>query len=286
MSIIGKIFVFAVFVMSLVFMAFSVAIYSSHTNYKADIERSSEEVTFEKPLGWKAKLEEEIKNRETLTQEIERLIKDAAASEASRDQIVAKLQSALVEKNGELVGLREEKIEWDKKQQQAINEVEKAREELTLATTAVQKLREEVKQQQTQVDGQVDRVAKLAAELHEKESFLVIANERKAQLEKQVANARLLLKQSGLSIDSQPKDRVPSIDGVVVAVADDAVEVSLGGDDGVQMGHELEVYRNDQYLGRVRVVSVKPDKSIAIVIKAFSRGAIQQGDRVATRLKA
>ena len=286
MSIIGKIFVFAVFVMSLVFMAFSVAIYSSHTNYKAAIERSSEEVTFEKPLGWKAKLEEEIKTRETLTQEIERLIKDAAASEASRDQIVAKLQSALVEKNGELVGLREEKIEWDKKQQQAINEVEKAREELTLATTAVQKLREEVKQQQTQVDGQVDRVAKLAAELHEKESFLVIANERKAQLEKQVANARLLLKQSGLSIDSQPKDRVPSIDGVVVAVADDAVEVSLGGDDGVQMGHELEVYRNDQYLGRVRVVSVKPDKSIAIVIKAFSRGAIQQGDRVATRLKA
>ena len=286
MSIIGKIFVFAVFVMSLVFMAFSVAIYSSHTNYKAAIERSSEEVTSEKPLGWKAKLEEEIKTRETLTQEIERLIKDAAASEASRDQIVAKLQSALVEKNGELVGLREEKIEWDKKQQQAINEVEKAREELTLATTAVQKLREEVKQQQTQVDGQVDRVAKLAAELHEKESFLVIANERKAQLEKQVANARLLLKQSGLSIDSQPKDRVPSIDGVVVAVADDAVEVSLGGDDGVQMGHELEVYRNDQYLGRVRVVSVKPDKSIAIVIKAFSRGAIQQGDRVATRLKA
>ncbi len=286
MSIIGKIFVFAVFVMSLVFMAFSVAIYSSHTNYKADIERSSDEVTFEKPLGWKAKLEEEIKTRETLTQEIERLIKEAATSEASRDQIVAKLQSALVEKNGELVGLREEKIEWDKKQQQAINEVEKAREELTLATTAVQKLREEVKQQQTQVDGQVDRVAKLAAELHEKESFLVIANERKAQLEKQVANARLLLKQSGLSIDSQPKDRVPSIDGVVVAVADDAVEVSLGGDDGVQMGHELEVYRNDQYLGRVRVVSVKPDKSIAIVIKAFSRGAIQQGDRVATRLKA
>lgn len=286
MNIIGKIFVFAVFVMSLVFMAFSVAIYSSHTNYKADIERSSEEETPEKPLGWKAKLEKEIKTRETLTQEIDSLIKEAAASELARDQIVAKLQSALVEKNGELVGLRKEKIKWDENQQQAINFVEKAREELKRATTAVLMLREEVKQQQTQVDGQVDRVAKLAAELHEKESFLVIANERKAQLEKQVANARLLLKQSGLSIDSQPKDRVPSIDGVVVAVADDAVEVSLGGDDGVQMGHELEVYRNDQYLGRVRVVSVKPDKSIAIVIKAFSRGAIQQGDRVATRLKA
>ncbi len=74
--------------------------------------------------------------------------------------------------------------------------------------------------------------------------------------------------------------------GVVVAVADDSVEVSLGGDDGVQMGHELEIYRNDQYLGRVRVVSVKPDKAIAVIIKGFLRGTIQRGDRVATRLKA
>ena len=130
------------------------------------------------------------------------------------------------------------------------------------------------------------RASELAGELHARESLLVIANERKAQLEKQVANARLLLKQSGLSIDSLPKDRVASMSGVVVAVADDSVEVSLGGDDGVQMGHELEIYRNDQYLGRVRVVSVKPDKAIAVIIKAFLRGTIQRGDRVATRLKA
>jgi hydroxypyruvate isomerase len=45
---------------------------------------------------------------------------------------------------------------------------------------------------------QVDRTAKLAGDLHEKESFLEIAVERKKQLEKQVANARDLLKQHGL----------------------------------------------------------------------------------------
>ena len=32
MNIIGKIFVFAVFIMSLVFMSFGVALYSTHTN--------------------------------------------------------------------------------------------------------------------------------------------------------------------------------------------------------------------------------------------------------------
>ena len=146
-------------------------------------------------------------------------------------------------------------------------------------------LRAEVRTQQDKVDEQVDRAAKLASELHEKESFLAIAGERKAQLEKQVANARLLLQQSGLSIDSLPRDAVPTIDGVVTNVVDDSIEVSLGGDDGLQMGHELDVYRNDQYLGRVRVVSIKPDKAVAVVVREFVRGVIQRGDRVATRLR-
>ena len=39
MNILGKIFVFAVFIMSLVFMSFAVAIFASHTNLKAEAER-------------------------------------------------------------------------------------------------------------------------------------------------------------------------------------------------------------------------------------------------------
>ena len=140
--------------------------------------------------------------------------------------------------------------------------------------------------EQGKVDDQVKKAGELAAKLHESESFLEIAKERKAQLEEQVKNARTLLRQQGLSIDSPPRDVLPAIDGLVTAVADDAVELSLGGDDGLQMGHELEVYREGQYVGRVRVVSVKPDRAFAVVIKPFSRGIIQRGDRVATRLKA
>jgi len=131
-----------------------------------------------------------------------------------------------------------------------------------------------------------DRAAEIAQKLHETQSFLEIATERKAQLEKQVANARLLLKQHGLAIESLPRDQVPTAGGIVTAVADDSIEVTLGGDDGVQMGHFLEVYRDDEYLGRVQVISVKPDRSVGRVIREFKRGDIQPGDRVATRLKA
>ena len=155
-----------------------------------------------------------------------------------------------------------------------------------LFRSEVERLQADVRDKQKKVEDQVNRAAEIAAQLHEKESFLEIANERKAQLEKQVAHARLLLKQNGLTIDSLPKDRVPTVQGVVTAVADDSIEVSLGMDDGLQTGHQIEVYRNDEYLGRAIVKSVKPDRAVAVLLREYSRGIVQRGDKVTTRLKA
>ncbi len=286
MNIIGKIFVFAVFVMSLVFMSFAIAVYSTHTNWKEEIERPADEVQAGKPLGYKAQLTDAKKERELLTQQINDLTQRVAEKEAARDQVVAKLHTALEQKDKELQGLRGEKEKREDEREQAQAELTATRTELEKVTKTVDDLRSQVRGMQAKVDEQVDRTAKLAGDLHEKESFLEIAVERKKQLEKQVANARDLLKQHGLAIDSLPRDHVPAIDGVVTAVADDAVEVTLGGDDGVQTGHFLEVWRDDEYLGRVQVISVKPDRCMGRVVPEFRRGIIQPGDRVATRLKA
>ena len=286
MNTIGKIFVFALFIMSLVFMSFAVALYSTHTNWRDEIMRTKEQVKQGQRIGWKAQLDDAQAERAKLSAEITRYQADVAASEAARDQVVAKIQTALEEKNKDLEVLRKEKEARELEREKAQAELAAARLELEAASKVVADLRAEVRTQQDKVDEQVDRAASLASELHEKESFLEIASERRAQLEKQVANARLLLQQSGLSIDSLPRDSVPKIDGVVTNVVDDSIELSLGGDDGLQMGHELDVYRNDQYLGRVRVVSIKPDRAVAVVIREFARGVIQRGDKVATRLRA
>jgi hypothetical protein len=285
MNIIGKIFVFALFVMSLVFMSFAVAVYSTHTNWREEIERTADQVQAGKPLGYKAQLDQAKKDREALTRQIEALARQVGEKEAARDQVVAKLQTALEQKDKELKGLREEKEKRENEREQAQTELAAARGELEKVTKTVDDLRSEIRGMQAKVDEQVDRTAKIAGELHEKESFLEIATERKKQLEQQVKNARDLLKQHGLAIESLPRDHVPAIDGVVTAVADDSVEVTLGGDDGVQMGHFLEVWRNDEYLGRVQVISVKPDRCVGRVVPEFRRGIIQPGDRVATRLK-
>jgi hypothetical protein len=273
-NVIGKIFVFAVFVMSLMLMSFAVAIYSSHINWQEVAKQKQEEL--DKLTASKKSLEDENK----------RLTANVGKSEAARDQVVAKFQSALIEKDKELTSLKAARDEKLEDMQTKITELATVEEDLTQAREDVKKLRVEINEKQLKVDSQVDRAAQLAAQLHEKESFLEIATERKSQLEKQVSQARILLKQNGLSLDSLPKDRVPTINGVVMAVADDSIEVSLGFDDGLQKGHQIEVYRNDEYLGRAIVKSVKPDRAVAVLVREYARGIVQRGDKVTTRLKA
>jgi hypothetical protein len=273
-NVIGKIFVFAVFVMSLMLMSFAVAIYSSHVNWQ-DVAKQTQE-----------KLDKLKAEETSLIAENKRLTDSVGASEAARDQVIAKFQQALIEKDKELTSLKAARDDKLADMQTKITELATVEEDLTQAREDVKKLREEINEKQLKVDSQVDRAAQLAAQLHEKESFLEIATERKSQLEKQVAQARILLKQNGLSLDSLPKDRVPTINGVVMAVADDAIEVSLGFDDGLQKGHQIEVYRNDEYLGRAIVKSVKPDRAVAVLVREYARGIVQRGDKVTTRLKA
>ena len=273
-NVLGNIFVFGVFVMSLMLMSFAVAIYSSHVNWQEVAKKKQEDL-------------DKLKAEETsLNQEITRLTANVATSEAARDQVVAKFQQALIEKDKELKTLKDARDDKLTEMQKKIADLATVEADLTRAREEVTKLQAEVRDKQQKVDSQVTRAAEIAGQLHEKESFLEIANERKAQLEKQVAQARLLLKQNGLSLDSLPKDRVPTMNGVVVAVADDAIEVSLGFDDGLQTGHQIEVYRNDEYLGRAIVKSVKPDRAIAVLVREYSRGIVQRGDKVTTRLKA
>lgn len=273
-NVIGKIFVFAVFIMSLMLMSFAVAIFSSHVDWQVEYKKKQDELE-------KIKAEEQ-----KLNQEITRLTQQVGDSEAARDQVIAKFQQALLEKEGELAELRKQRNDKLEEMQAKITELANVEEDLTRAREEIKSLQGDVRDKQRKVDEQVTRAAELAGQLHEKESFLQIAAERKAQLEKQVAQARLLLKQNGLSLESATKDRVPAVDGVVTAVADNSIEVSLGGDDGLQAGHQIEVYRNDEYLGRAIVKSVKPDRSIAVIVREYARGIIQRGDKVTTRLKA
>ncbi|MFM8985181.1 MAG: hypothetical protein ACKONH_03845, partial [Planctomycetia bacterium] len=61
---------FAVFIMSLVFMSFAVAIYSSHINWEQEVNRKAEDVQGAQKLGLKFQLEEAQKERKKLEEQI------------------------------------------------------------------------------------------------------------------------------------------------------------------------------------------------------------------------
>ena len=83
MNTLGKIFVFAVMVMSVVFMSFAIAIFSSHTNWQKESQRLATELE-------QVKAERQAKESELTT-----LNEQMAASEKDRQQVVAKLETAL-----------------------------------------------------------------------------------------------------------------------------------------------------------------------------------------------
>lgn len=286
MNIIGKIFVFAVFVMSLMLMTFAGVIYMSHVNWKDEVEREPKDCLPGQQPGYRYQIAQAEAERAKLQDAITSLQQRVAESEQSRDEVVAKLQTAIVQKDQELQTLRAEKDKRQAEMEKAVEDVRRLREDLLAADKAVEQLQAHVKAQQEKVDAQVGSSAQLSASLAEAQAQLTIAEERKAQLEKQVANARILLKQNGLTIDSLPKDRVPTLDGDVIAVAAGSIQVSLGSDDGLQVGHTLEVYRAGEYIGRAVVKSVMPDHAVAEIVKAYARGVVQRGDKVTTRLKA
>jgi chromosome segregation ATPase len=63
------------------------------------------------------------------------------------------------------------------------------------------------------------------------------------------------------------------------------VEVSLGSDDGLSVGHSMTVYnREGRYLGQIRLTLVNADKAVGIVTLKEKNTVIQKGDNVTTKL--
>ena len=70
MNIIGKIFVFAVFVMSLMLMTFAGAVYMSHVNWKDEVERGGTDLLPGQRPGYRYQIEQATKEREELKEKI------------------------------------------------------------------------------------------------------------------------------------------------------------------------------------------------------------------------
>jgi hypothetical protein len=138
---------------------------------------------------------------------------------------------------------------------------------------------------QEQRDKQFDQVVQLTDQLQGAIGTQRVLQERAQQLVSQVTEMKRVIDAAGVDMNMDTNAVPPSLDGIVTAVGEsNLIEVSLGSDDGLRVGHRLEVFRDSSYLGYAVVLKTDPDRAVAQVDEKTQRGLIKVRDRVATRL--
>jgi hypothetical protein len=277
MNWLGKIFVFLIMALSLVFMTLALMVYSTHKNWKATADSLRTQVS------------QANDNYQTLRTEYNRLETTLKAEAEAAQQQVRKLEServAMVERNAAIEAERDElKLERrDATAAVAATQINNQR----LADEVVH-LREDIRTNQQARDTAFATSLRATEDLHQTNGKLESALERTRQLTTQVAGMTSAMIEGGLDPNVDPDAVVPRVNGLVSEVKQTAgaqlVEVTIGSDDGLQQGHTVEVFRDGKYLGRLDILKTSPDRAVGRVDRRFQQGQIMEGDRVATRLR-
>lgn len=280
MNWLGKVFVVLILIMSLVFMGLAMAVYATHKNWKEVIEGTN---------GLKAQLDRAKQENTELKALHNRKEEELTAEKEAAEQQVRKLET-------ERVSLADRNVQI----QTELDQLKQERRDATAAVAATQAnndrlaaeatgLRQQIRTEQQARDRDFQTTLTATEQLHQVTGEYESARERSEQLTKQVAGMTTVMRENGLDPATDPNAVVPAVDGVVSQIrrsgGSQLVEVTIGADDGLKKGNTVEVFRGSKYLGRLEILQTSPDKSVGRMDRRFQQGQIQEGDRVATRLK-
>jgi hypothetical protein len=283
MNLIGKILTVLIFIMSMVFMAFAVAVYATHTNWKEKVTNTTP--TASKPLGLKPALDQQKALNTQLQAQIDAVNNALAKERAARVNVLAALEGKLLQVQNQLTQKEDELAKLQTAHQVLVETNNNTQNTLTALTNEVQTLRDEIRTAQQDRDAQFQQVVVLTEQMNQATGELNRLQERNSILLAQNASMERVLEKNGLTADTPVSHIPPPLDGMVLESSNaDLVEISLGSDDGLKKGHLLEVMRGPQYLGRLEVYSVKPDVATARILKPFQKGPIKRGDLVRTKI--
>lgn len=282
MTFVGRILIVVHLFLSVFFMAFAGAVYTAHVNWMKKADAVSKTL---------ATRDTELR---TARDEIERVKTNAAAQYAELNNKYNALEGKvnnLQTDNATLVAENKQvKTALDTERELAkLNSIE-AQERTTESTQQREKSMELYNSRNdvfSQLKSAEDRL--FAMDL-QRQQF----EEKHAQVLKELAIYRTFLAQKGLPTDTKlmtggttpPTD----VEGVVLDYRkaekgrNEFVEISLGSDDDLKIGHLLTVFSDDKYLGQIRLLEVTPDRSVGLVVKKAKNTTIKRGDNVSTKL--
>jgi hypothetical protein len=274
MNLLGKILTMLIALMSVCFLILSVLLGAAHRNWKKEAENFRQKAQEAQRAADDAKSQIGQKD---ITLEVERV---------ARQRQLAQLESRL---KTSLDGLRDRETKW--KTEQANNadllaKLNSTNQRLADQDREVAELKETNRKLAADIANTVSLVQNLTNEKYELQNQLYDLQKIQADLSASLAQKTRVMKSVGVS-DTDPTDHiVPPLDGVVRTVGNDRklVAIGLGSDDGLRVGHEMDVYRDNRYIGKVRITKTDFNVSVAEVLRDFMQDQIREGDHVTSRL--
>jgi chromosome segregation ATPase len=283
MTTVGKILVVLQVVLSIMFMAFAGAVFTAQRNWmseatklkdalaKANTKLSDQQSAFEtERRDTKQKMDAQANQVTTLKGEKDSLTTQVATLDADNKRLTLALDG--VKDQALLTG-----VEADERKKEA--DIQREQNSMLFGTR--EELIKELHEQKDKVFSLDIQIQQLV-ERHEK-----VLNDLKT----------IKLYNASKGWPTDPKDMVaqssppPPLDGEIVEHRKEAksrselVEISLGSDDGLSVGHKMTIYNNEgRYLGKIRISYVEPDKAVGIVTEKAKNIVIQKGDHVTTKL--
>ena len=288
MSFLGKVLVGLQLVLSIMFLVFAGAVFSTQKNWKAAKELV--DTSYTKLVADKDQIELEYKTYKTRMEiDFKNEQNRAANAEGQVDLLKRQLASSEDEAN-------KAKIASDEQRELAkvsVEESRQRREEALLQREINNNLQKLLNEKTTRLQASDDVVfnQKVAEKALQDKHSKVLSD---------LALMQKIIAANGLSTDPQSVVGLltppPAVDGKVLETkrggrsGSDLVEISIGSDDGLAEGHKLSVYRPQagdkaaKFLGDIKLVYVTPDRSVGAVILRAKNGIIEREDNVTSKL--
>jgi hypothetical protein len=270
MNLFGKILVVAILLLSIFFLTASMMVFATHRDWKEAHDQLQTQLT------------DLQGNFNTLQSEKDAVDNTLAMERAARRQALASLESRLQEQLRSLQQSETQLRELQAQTRQQTQTIEMAQTTVQSFQEEAQSLRQEILQLREANTGKLDEIIALTDRLQQAEGTLQPLEQTNQTLRDELGRATNVLASRGLTPFTPVS--APEASGFVTSVSNGRVQVSLGSDDGIRAGHELDIYRGGDYLGRIRVTHAEIDRSVGDILPgAFRSGTIQRGDRVRTQ---
>ena len=281
MNLVGKILTGIICFFCVILMAFVLAVYAAHTNWKA------------KALALQAELQKAKDENKSLQERSDKAALDFSKERQLQAQVIGNLEAEKANLTKARDELTKQKDDLEKARAANENAMVLTQKNCESLHTEVLDLRKRIKDVELDREDKFKAMVKATDDLNQAVNLYNALRDRTVTLARDLADAKAVLLKFNLTPNPAnygPEAPADLLGRLTAVRGDGLVEIDLGSDQGLSKSQQLDVIRKNAaeatFLGRVEVTNVEPARSVAKILPEFQKGVMEKGDLVVSNAKA